>query len=321
MLTVRIVKDWDWPDLMRQTSREEGIWQQIYFTEKPYECDYVIVLNNRMKVPTKVSCPPANIWALMQEPYHKGFTDWMIENHAVFSKVFTHYRYKYNDSRYIPSQPALPWQVNKTYDELKVSSIPEKSKPLSWIVGDAMDLPGHKKRRLFLEYIRNNRFSDIDLYGKKINFIEDKWNGLAPYNYSLAVENTSGPDYWTEKLADCFLAWTIPFYYGCTNLEHYFPKDSFIRIDIEKPEESLALIQHVLKEDIWERRIPALKKARQLVLEHYQFFPYMAGLISREKAADPERKHVIIPAYRRSLKAAVNYLIYKLYHACTYQKK
>ena len=60
--------------------------------------------------------------------------------------------------------------------------------------------------------------------------IEDKWAGLAPYKYSLAIENAVTPDYWSEKIADCFLTWTLPIYYGCLNLEDYFPKQSFIRI-------------------------------------------------------------------------------------------
>ena len=53
------------------------------------------------------------------------------------------------------------------------------------------------------------------------------------------MENAVIPDYWTEKIADCFLAWTLPIYYGCPNLEDYFPEKSFIRIDIEKPEEAI----------------------------------------------------------------------------------
>jgi hypothetical protein len=37
-----------------------------------------------MKVTTRVKCPPENIWALMQEPYEKGFSDWMVEKHDFF---------------------------------------------------------------------------------------------------------------------------------------------------------------------------------------------------------------------------------------------
>jgi len=313
MILVRIVKDWDWPDLMRQTPSQKGIWGDIQFTvQSVQECDYVIVLNNRMKIDTPVACLPEHIWAIMQEPYYKGFTDWMVEKHESFAKVFTHHRAAYDDDRHIPSHPALPWHVNRTYDQLMSAAIPEKSRNLSWIVGDALDLPGHLQRWLFLEQIKKDPSLDLDLYGKKIHFIEDKWDGLAPYRYSLAVENTSGPDYWTEKIADCFLTRTVPLYHGCTNLEDYFPQGSFIRIDIGKPAESLAEIKRILTEDDWEHRIPALKEARELVLNRYQLFPYVSDLIHSDHSTGGEKRPITIPAYRRSAKAVLNHRLYRL---------
>ncbi|MBW2630767.1 MAG: hypothetical protein JRC90_03210 [Deltaproteobacteria bacterium] len=312
MTLVRIVKNWDWPDLMRQTPCQKGVWNGIQFTvDSIEECDFLIMLNNSMETDTHVRCPKENIWAIMQEPYMKGHSDWMVEKHEFFSKVFTHY-IPANDRKYISSHPAIPWHVNKTFDELMSAKVPVKSKKLSAIVGDAMDVPGHIKRRKFLQYIQNDKSLELDLYGKKINFIEDKWDGLAPYKYSLAMENTSGPDYWTEKIADCFLSWTVPIYYGCTNLENYFPNESFIRIDIGRPEESLAKIRRIINEDNWERYIPALEEARDLVLNRYQIFPYLSEIIHSHSRTISKKVSVTNPAYKRSRKAQIHHVIYKL---------
>lgn len=311
MTLVRIVKNWDWPDLMRQTPGQKGVWDGIQFTVAPIEdCDFLVMLNNSMETDTRVRCPEKNICAIMQEPYMKGHSDWMVEKHEFFSKVFTHY-IPVNNRKYIPSHPAIPWHVNKTFDELISAKVPVKSKKLSAIVGDAMDVPGHIKRRKFLQYIQDDKSLELDLYGKKINFIEDKWDGLAPYKYSLAIENTSGPDYWTEKIADCFLSWTVPIYYGCTNLENYFPKESFIRIDMGQPEESLAKIRRIINEDNWERYIPALKEARNLVLNRYQLFPYLSQMIHSQPKGEGEKISFTIPAYKRSKKAQIRHVVYK----------
>jgi len=35
IMLVRIVKDWDWPDLRRQTPNQSGIWECIEFTLEP----------------------------------------------------------------------------------------------------------------------------------------------------------------------------------------------------------------------------------------------------------------------------------------------
>ena len=46
MTRVGILKNWDWPDLMRQTPGGNGIWADCRFAIDPQEqCDYVIVLN------------------------------------------------------------------------------------------------------------------------------------------------------------------------------------------------------------------------------------------------------------------------------------
>ena len=312
MLLVRIVKDWDYPDLLRQTPGGKGIWDGIRFTLEPAaECDFLVMLNNRMTTDTRAVCPPKNVWALMQEPYQKGLTDWMVEKHERFHKVLTHFPPE-NTDKYVVSHPAIPWHVNRNFDELAAMKLPEKPKALSWVVGDARDLPGHIKRWAFLESIRRQDTLPVDLYGRAVKYIEDKFDGLAPYRYSLAVENTSSPDYWTEKVADCFLTWTVPIYAGCPNLDTYFPEDAFIRIDMERPGESIEKIRAVIREDNWERRLPALGEARRRVLYRYQIFPHLAGLIRAQGTVAAKRETVWLPAYRRSLTASINRIGYKL---------
>jgi hypothetical protein len=297
---------------MRQTPDNKGIWDNIQFTVDPVEeCDYVVMLNNNMKCESVVRCPSENIWALIQEPYVKGFTDWMVEGHKLFSRVYTHH-IPSDDSKYIISQPALPWHINKSFDQLSKMDIPEKSKTLSWIVGNPLSIPGHFKRLSFLKFIQDKSPIKIDLFGRAVCFIDDKWDGLAPFKYSLAIENSCSPDYWTEKLADCFLSWTIPIYYGCTNLEKYFPEESFIRIDIDKPEIAIDRIKSAIKNNEWEKRLPALKTAREKVLNQYQLFPHLAKEIRSHHSKDENKILTLIPPYKKSIKTILNRRLFKI---------
>ncbi|HFQ80597.1 MAG TPA: hypothetical protein ENK33_04390 [Desulfobacterales bacterium] len=310
MQLVRIIKNWTEPDIRRQTPGGLGIWGNIRFTEESVkECDYLLFLNNLIKTEVKAICPATNIWAVMQEPYLKGHSDWLLEKHDFFAKVFTHHPPP--GHKYITSHPALPWYINKTYDQL--ISMPEtfKTKKLSWVVGNANDLPGHAKRYALLEAIQTDKTLDIDLFGRAIQPIDDKWDALAPYQYSLAIENSSSPDYWTEKVADCFLARAIPIYHGCLNLSDYFPPESFIWIDIDNPKACVEKIKGIISRDDLQKRLPALEEARELVLNNYQLFPFIADKIAAD--TQPKNKSLItIPPYRRSLKAAVNHRLYKL---------
>ncbi len=311
MQLVRIIKNWTEPDIRRQTPGGLGVWNNIRFTEEPVqECDYLLFLNNLMKTEVNVVCPAANIWAIMQEPYLKGHSDWLLEKHDFFAKVFTHYPTP--DPKYIVSHPALPWYINKTYDQLISMPPANKTKKLSWVVGNADDLPGHAKRYALLKAIQEGRAFDIELFGRAIRPINDKWDALAPYQYSLAIENSSSSDYWTEKVADCFLARTIPIYHGCINLSDYFPKESFIWIDINDPKACIKKIKKIISQDEPAKRLPALEKARELVLNNYQLFPFIADKIAKETSLQKTKRLVTIPPYQRSLKAKVNHRLYKL---------
>jgi glycosyltransferase involved in cell wall biosynthesis len=294
---VRIIGNWQWPDLMQQTPGHRGVWDNVQFTGEPVqECHYLIILNN-LEGELELYCPPEHVWRIVQEPPTGMFKSWHI-NPSYSSRTFT-CDAELSGPWYIRTHPMLPWHVNRDYDFLAAAPVPGKPKMLSWITSTRNVLPGHKQRMNFLHYIKK-KVPGLDLLGGNIRHImnqaakekiereqrelgfkaiEDKWAGLAPYKYALAIENYSGPDYWTEKIADCFLAWTVPIYYGCTNLEDYFPKESFIGIDIEKPGEAIKTIKKVLIENSWESRLKAISKARELVLNKYQFFPFISCYI------------------------------------------
>jgi hypothetical protein len=40
--------------------------------------------------------------------------------------------------------------------------------------------------------------------------------------FNIAIENSSEKNYFTEKLIDCFRTFTVPIYWGCTNIQEHF---------------------------------------------------------------------------------------------------
>lgn len=292
-MLVRIIKDWDSPDLLRQTLNAQGVWDGITFTLEPVEeCDYVIVLN-RIPENTIVRCPPENIWAIMQEPPVKEY-EWLIKGYDSFHKVITSNE-NLSGEKYIFDSLALPWHVNKTYDELRSISKPGNNKidRVSWITSNAKNRFGHQKRMNFLRDIKGKL--DFDLFGRGFQPIEDKWDGISNYKYTLAIENSNANYYWTEKISDCFLSWTMPIYYGCDNIDNYFPAESMIKIDIENPQEALQIIDEAIKTNAWKQNIEAIAEARNLVLEKHQFFPFVSSLINQQPIYT-EKKENCLPA-------------------------
>jgi hypothetical protein len=277
MKTVRIIGNWRYPDLMRQTPRSAGRWDDVLFTgDKIRECDYLIVLNHSA-VDEEVSCRARNVWCLHQEPPNEYFGVCHSHTPAVYHRVFT------TDTglkgpRYVHTHGALPWHVDKCYDELKSAALPEKSREVSMITSSKAHFRGHRKRLEFARRLLEKL--PVDCFGHGIRSLKDKWDGLSPYRYSIAIENFSSAHYWTEKLADCFLAWTMPVYYGCSNLSDYFPEESFIPIDVTNPDEAADIIREAISRNAWGRNYDAVSHARRLVLEKYQFFPFMCRFLS-----------------------------------------
>jgi len=300
-MLVRVVKNWDCPDLLRQTPARSGAWSGVRFTLEPVEeCDVLLVLNE-VRDELLVRCPPQNVWALMQEPFVPGVFDWMVEGHRGFARVFTHHPPR-RSGRYVAAPPLVPWHVDRDFDALDGMAPPPKSADLSWITSAARDFPGHRRRMAFLEFLCDRADLPFDLFGRGIRPISDKWNGLAPYRYSLAVENCCCPDYWTEKLADCLLSFTLPFYYGCPNLECYLPAEAFVRIDIGDPQGAVRTIREAIARDEYTRRLPAICEARRRLLQQYQFFPFIAGQALASCPAGQRRRMVKLRPYRRSVR-------------------
>lgn len=297
MIKVNVLKDWDYPDLFQQTPGGTGGWEDIEFhlnSEQP--SDYVIVLNHPLQDSTVV-CPPGHVWAIIQEP-PSDFYKLMHRGDPSYDRIYTT-DVDLKGRRYVKSQPALPWHINRSYNFLKMVEAPPKTSDISWVTSNRTELQGHRERMAFLEAIRGEL--EFDLFGRGFNHVDDKWQAVAPYRYSFAIENYSNPYYWSEKIADCFLGWTMPIYYGCTRITEYFPAEAMILIDIHRPEEALERIREAVRAKRWKRNLDAIRFAREQVLERHQFFPFVAGQIRKEKP-DPvrEARPVFIPAALRT---------------------
>ena len=64
--------------------------------------------------------------------------------------------------------------------------------------------------------------------------INDKIKFFSSYKFSIAMENSNGDGYISEKIVDSFLAGTIPIYYGDYMVDEYINPKTYILIKGEK---------------------------------------------------------------------------------------
>jgi hypothetical protein len=167
---------------------------------------------------------------------------------------------------------------------------PEKTKLLSVITSNKAFTQGHIDRIRFVEKLKLRYGNILDVFGRGFRDFDDKWDVLAPYKYHIALENSSQRHYWTEKISDCFLAGTFPFYYGCTNLDDYFPEASFQAIDMFDFERTVETIDRLMARNTFEERQSAICQSKQLTLGKYNMFNYVASLCDRLDASRPKER-------------------------------
>lgn len=270
--------------LLPDYSRKWGGVQFITTNLRWRKPDYYLILNHPGRKEITVKHDPKRILFAIGEPptaVHKPMHRGQGEGTIVFScdeNITTEFG---NERNYVLS-PCMTrtWSCKKTIGELVLNSKIEKSKKLSWVTSNLSLLPGHRARMEFLERIRG--LVDFDLYGRGFKEIYDKWIGVAPYEYSIAYENTVADYYFTEKLMDCLVAETIPLYYGTSNIHRFFPEKSVILIDPDDPKVAHKILD-IINFDDRSVRLPALEEAKHLVLFKYNIFIRLAAHIATNK--------------------------------------
>lgn len=281
---------WDCLLLAARLSTPGGrcIWDGVAFVrgETP-QPDWHLILNNiswhRHKIRFRGS-PNRTIFAVCEppthihRPWHEAQGDGTIVltcDPTLAGKVDA-------PRRYVTAASLTPsWSVLKDYDFLKANNIAHKPKKLSWVCSHEAAMAGHRYRLQFLERLKQQ--VDFDHFGRGFRPIADKWEALEPYRYSIAFENSRYDYYFTEKLTDCFVAETMPFYYGSKIITDFFPAESMVLIDPEDPD-VFKIIKDVANSDRWRKNRDAVLEAKRRVLDEHNTFARLAKFV--KSAAD-----------------------------------
>lgn len=100
----------------------------------------------------------------------------------------------------------------------------EKNNRTSIVASVKNHTEGHQLRHQVIARLGDK----IDTYGSGYKPVDEKEEALSAYKFSITIENSIQPGYWTEKIVDCFATKTIPIFWGDTSVNNYFNKDGII---------------------------------------------------------------------------------------------
>lgn len=270
-MVIRIERYFKSFDLKKQTPKSSMQWGDYTFSDDAEECDYLVILDYP-KEDFSVKVNKDNIIHLCIEPPNEVSKYRHYANKNV-SLIFNTVDIKKNN---FLTHCALPWHVNKDFDflsSLKVESLKKEDK-IVWVTSNQRSSKIHNVRMDFLDKVNALQLPFVGLYGRGINPIDDKWDVMNTSKYAIAFENYKNDYYWTEKIMDCYLSYSMPIYFGCNLIDNFFPKDSYIQLDPNDKHIDLFL-KEIVASKKWENNLDGITKARELILNEYQLFPFL----------------------------------------------
>jgi hypothetical protein len=290
--TVRLLGNFPglWQRTIEQTPHGSCQWQRTLFVAAGRADRYVILnaMHGSEKYTHRIEPPaprPEHVWALHMEPeeyisrlgYDAG------EEHSMVSRFYTSSRALLaRGGIYRPSPPYVHFNLGRSWDYLSTAAVPEKTIALGIITSDLTDLAGHVERVKFLErldasgidYVLWGRGDGLRRYRNYRGFVLSKWQAHAACRHSIVIENSVAPLYWSEKVADALLAYSLPLYHGSPELARYLPEDSFIPIDI-RDADVIDRLREILARNEYQRRLAAVAAARRVLLETENLYAFL----------------------------------------------
>jgi hypothetical protein len=301
--------DWLWS----QSPEMFGVWNNIQLQANAQQPDFLLMYNFH-DFPF-VAPPQRNPWKMRQQQQEYAATEAILKeklqgisaDRTIFlwreppleevrqknidyyelAQPYCNYISAADDAAPVPEYMPAIWYLNNSFADLDKGPVPEKTRPCSWITSGIARTANHRTRLSFLQMIHEST-AQCDFYGRDLpawsnaNRIGNKWYGMAPYHYNLAIENYADNDWYvSEKLWDSLLAWCLPIYYGGSAADKLLPPGSFLRLP-SLDEKGLAYIRDVTSNpDAWHEAKDAIAEARQIILHKLNLMNWLSEYVDR----------------------------------------
>ncbi len=265
------------------------VWEDVEFTadENCRDYDWAVVYEDFPRAKhfgstvderEPLACPKENTILVTCEPptiklYPRYYT-------RQFGYVLTTQLPRYlSHPRRVEAPGCLLWMAGYSVDEARAMPEYEKTQVLSTVCSiKRQKHTAHNDRFEATRYLAEH-LPELDWYGRGVRTLAHKYDALSPYKYHLAAENYVASHHWTDKIADPLLGLCLTFYAGDPDLAEVFPEESFIPVPLGDPEATLAIMREAIRGNEYEKRLPALREARRLLVTKYNIFAQVSRLV------------------------------------------
>lgn len=201
----------------------------------------------------ELSLSPINILIVSEPDEYFGNLTYAIQHRDYFSFILTCHREVVEmceNALFCPYGESWWEDIPYQYEEV------EKEFKTSFLRGNKLQSFGHSIRHQI--YNRRGEIKTPIQFWDTLNMStihevnrENKVKSFHQYMFSLCIENTAHPGYFTEKITDCILYKTIPVYWGCPDIENYYDPRGMFRFTTA--DEAIELLSSLTQEDYYSR--------------------------------------------------------------------
>jgi hypothetical protein len=233
--------------------------------------------------------PKDRIACLLREPPWPEVRAKHLLNYA-YAQDYCGYVSGPDDEAPVPAYMPAIWYVNVSFRELNEALPPEKHSPCSWITSGLDRTESHRHRLAFLTALQQSEVP-VEVYGRDLppgtrtaGAINNKWAGMAPYTYNLAIENYADNDWYaSETLWDALLSWCLPIYYGGGAEDKLLPPGSFLRLPSLDAQGIEYIREVTASPDAWLAAKDAIAEARQVILHKLNAMNWLSEWVEKSR--------------------------------------
>ena len=269
----------------KSTPNNDGVWEDLIGVEDVYAADWVVAVEDVDPQIDLSKINQHNIILCGREPPWIKNTNW--DRHA------TSYKFKHSlENSYLFGISSFPL----SYRELEELRWRPRQKKICTITSNKRLCEGHFHRLRFIKAFCSKYPGILDVYGvgmvneglgsdyKGVSTFGDaqKLEWLSQYEYCLSIENGQLNGYFTEKLTDALMAYTMPIYWGAPDAPTYFAAESFYDLDITSPDASERLLE-IISSAPTAQAISHINDSRTKILTKYNWWPSIKRIIDTGK--------------------------------------
>jgi len=267
----------------KMTPGGKGVWKNLQGVDSLADSDYVVIIDRIQKLHIDLIPPEKQILIGAHPESCNGYA--RMTDIDAFYKMDIGETFGFGE-----------WWINYDYDYL--TRLPAGYKPnrLAVIMSNSNTQIYHRKRKEYLERFCGKYKDYVDVYGRirpwgsiipcykgvlgqSEHAGSGYWYGKEPvyeqYEYALEFD-AWGKHYFSERVFDCLLLWCMPFYNGGHGISKYLPNGCFKWVDMGLYGDDV--IEWLKDRELYEKALPSIAEARDLLLNKYQLWARVSEL-------------------------------------------